>query len=71
MDSENILIHDKISELKSNHEEIINRVTTGQSRLDEMKAKKAKLLKEITEMEERTRMIEDRKENYYPKVMKE
>ncbi len=71
MDSENILIHDKISELKGNHEEIINRVTTGQSRLDEMKAKRAKLLKEITEMEERTRMIEDRKENYYPKVMKE
>jgi len=71
MDSENILILDKISELKGNHEEIINRVTTGQSRLDEMKAKKAKLLKELTEMEERTRMIEDRKENYYPKVMKE
>jgi hypothetical protein len=36
-----------------------------------MKAKKANLLKELADMEERTRLIEDRKENYYPKVMKD
>jgi hypothetical protein len=71
MDSENIQILDKISELKGNHEQIISRVTTGQSRLDEIKVKKANLLKELAEMEERTRLIEDRKENYYPKVMKD
>ena len=71
MDSENLQILDKISELKGNHEQIISRVTTGQSRLDEIKVKKANLLKELAEMEERTRLIEDRKENYYPKVMKD
>jgi len=71
MDSENIQILDKINELKGNHEQIITRVTTGQSRLDEIKVKKANLLKELAEMEERTRLIEDRKENYYPKVMKD
>jgi hypothetical protein len=45
MDSENLQILDKISELKGNHEQIITRVTTGQSRLDEIKVKKANLLK--------------------------
>ncbi len=71
MDSDNIQILDMISDLKANHEEIIKRVSTGQSRLDLMKAKKANLLKELAEMEERTRLIEDRKENYYPKAMKD
>ncbi len=36
-----------------------------------MRAKKANLLKELSDMQERMRLIEDRKENYYPKVMKE
>ena len=71
MDSDNIQILDMISDLKTNHEEIIKRVSTGQTRLDLMKAKKANLLKELAEMEERTRLIEDRKENYYPKAMKD
>ena len=71
MDSDNIQILDMISDLKTNHEEIIKRVSTGQTRLDHMKAKKANLLKELAEMEERTRLIEDRKENYYPKAMKD
>jgi hypothetical protein len=57
--------------LKTNHEEIIKRVSAGQTRLDLMKAKKANLLKDLADMEERTRLIEDRKENYYPKVMKD
>ena len=34
MDSDNILILDKINDLKANHEEIIKRVSTGQTRLD-------------------------------------
>lgn len=71
MDSDNIQILGMINDLKTNHEEIIKRVSTGQSRLDLMKAKKANLLKELAEMEERTRLIEDRKENYYPKAMKD
>ena len=71
MDSENVKILDKISELENNHEEITQRVTSGQSRLEEIKAKKANLLKELANMQERTRLIEDRKENYYPKFMKE
>ena len=46
-------------------------MSNGQSRLNEMNAKKDNLLKELAEMEERTRLLEDRKENYYPKVMKD
>jgi hypothetical protein len=71
MDSDNLQILEKISDLKTNHEEIIKRVSAGQIRLDLMKAKKANLLKDLADMEERTRLIDDRKENYYPKVMKD
>jgi chromosome segregation ATPase len=60
-----------INELKRNQEEITKRVSNGQSRLNEMNLKKDNLLKELSEMEERNRLIEDRKENYYPKVMKD
>jgi predicted nuclease with TOPRIM domain len=60
-----------INELKRNQEEITKRVSNGQSRLNEMNAKKDNLLKELAEMEERTRLIEDRKEIYYPKVMRD
>lgn len=71
IDSDNFQILAMINELKRNQEEITKRVSNGQSRLNEMNVKKDNLLKELSEMEERNRLIEDRKENYYPKVMKD
>ena len=71
IDSDNFQILAMINELKRNQEEITKRVSNGQSRLNEMNVKKDNLLKELSEMEERNRLIEDRKENYYPKVMRD
>jgi predicted nuclease with TOPRIM domain len=71
IDSDNFQILAMINELKRNQEEITKRVSNGQSRLNEMNAKKDNLLKELAEMEERTKLMEDRKEIYYPKVMKD
>ena len=71
IDSDNFQILAMINELKRNQEEITKRVSNGQSRLNEMNAKKDNLLKELAEMEERTRLLEDRKEIYYPKVMRD
>lgn len=71
IDNDNIKFLAKIESLKSTHEEISQRVACGKSKLEEMKAKKAKLLEELNGMEKRMRLIEERSEHYYPKIMKE
>jgi predicted nucleic acid-binding Zn-ribbon protein len=50
MEEENTKAKQHIEDLKCHHEDISKRVSSGISRLDEMKARKAQLIQEMGEM---------------------